>query len=199
MDDSEARLWFDYVDPVSFLVELRLRRVEARVGAPVARRGWEIAPPPAPPPDVSGPAWSGRWRAVARAAEEEGLELAPPRRIPWSRKAHELALHAAGAGAFEAVHDALFRAYHLEGRDIGRIDVLTELATACGLDRGEVRTVLGVDRWVPEVLEGREAAERLGLRGVPTLARGDTRLEGLADEDAIAGLLGRGSGTERAD
>lgn len=190
MDDAPARFWFDYVDPVSFLVEIRLRRAETALGTRVERRGWEIVPPPAEPMDPGTPPWAGRWEEVARRGGEEGLHLVRPRMIPWTRKAHELALHAAGThDAFAAVHDALFRAHHLEGRDIGRIDVLVEIAERIGLDPGEVRTVLGVDRHRQAVWEGREEAERAGVRGVPTLARGGRRLEGLAAEETITAFL----------
>lgn len=190
MDDDAARFWFDYVDPVSFLVEVRLRRVEAASGAPaVERLPYEIVTPPEPLLDPDDPAWAGRWRQVEREARDEGLELRRAHLVPWSRKAHELALHAAETPAFDRVHDAIFRAYHLEDRDIGRIDVLAGIAGAAGLDPGEVRTILGVDRYLPALRDLRERAEREGVRGVPTLARSGRRLEGLADEAAVADLL----------
>ncbi|HZD05235.1 MAG TPA: DsbA family protein, partial [Longimicrobiales bacterium] len=152
-DDGAARLWFDYVDPVSFLVEVRLRRVEAASGtAAVERLPWEIVPPPEPLLDPDDPAWVGRWRQVERESREEGLELRRAHLVPWTRKAHELVLHATGGPAFDRVHGAVFRAHHVEGRDIGRIDVLADIAEAAGLDAAEIRTVLGVDRYLPALL-----------------------------------------------
>lgn len=189
MDHAPARFWYDYVDPVSFLVEIRLCRAEARVGTTVERRGWEIAPPPTPLLDADDPTWIGRWEETAREATGEGVELARPARVPWTRKAHELALHAAASDAFPTVHDALFRAYHQERLDIGRVDVLAGIADRNGLDPGEARTVLGIDRYLPEVRSRRQEAEREGVRGVPTLAREGRRLEGLADEETLTAFL----------
>lgn len=190
MDDAPAHLWFDYVDPVCFVVDLRLRQVEARLGTEVERRGWEIAPAPAEPLNPRDPVWAGRWEAADAEARREGLELVRPRLVPRTRKAHELALHASETGeAFRDVHEALYRAHHLEARDIGRIDVLVDIGEGCGLDPEETRTVLGIDRYLPGLRARRDEAERAGVLGVPTLALGDHRLEGLAGEERLASLL----------
>lgn len=183
------RLFFDYVDPVSYVLELRLRGVEAELGVAAARHPLELAPPPAALPDPEGPDFAERWHLARNAAREDGVDLRRPSFVPWSRKSHELVLHAREKGAGLAVHDAVFRAFHLEGRDIGRVDVLLEIAVAAGLDNTETRAVLDVDRHLESVRTLRRVAERLALPGVPTLLTEHRTLEGLPDVDALRDAL----------
>jgi predicted DsbA family dithiol-disulfide isomerase len=135
-----------------------------------------------------------RWQEMARFLEEEaageGIPIRAPRFIPWTRKAHELALHARQEGCFDAIHEAIFRAHFVDDRDIGRVDTLVEIATEGGLDPGEVRTVLGVDRFAPEIETRRKSLLSRGVRGVPTLEAAGRMLEGFPDVDGFRRFLG---------
>lgn len=124
---------------------------------------------------------------------------------PRTRKAHEAAVFAAGNGAFEAMHEAIFRAYFVEGRDIGRIDVLVDVGVGLGLNRTALKVALDIDAHADEIAERRREAVRLGVRTAPTFIAtragggrapdgGDLRmLEGFADYDTLrrfAALMG---------
>src|SRR5690606_28717138 len=158
-----------YVDPLSLLLDLEVRALEQDGLARVTRLPWELRAPPAPVLRPEDPLWARRWEDAQRLARTRGLTLRAPTLVPWSRKAHELAQHAREKGRFREVHEALFAAFLQEGRDIGRIDVLVQVAGEAGLDRTEAKAVLDVDRHTA-VLDGlRGEAERLGIRGVPTI------------------------------
>lgn len=186
-----ARLYADYMDPGSFLVEERLRAVEDAVAFRVERLPWEVVPQPTPLLDPRDPAWSEYWAAMARELAADGHEIVPPRLIPWTAKAHELAMLAREKGCFDKVHQTLFRAFHLEGADLGRVDVLVALAMEAGLDLSETKAVLDVDRFAPELEAVRREGEALGVRGVPTLVLGDEVFEGIHDRVALETLLSR--------
>jgi predicted DsbA family dithiol-disulfide isomerase len=181
------RFFFDYVDPLSFVIEGRLAGIEAETGLTVERVPFELRPPPAPLIDPAADPWRARWRE-ARAAEPE-LELAPPRLVPWTRKAHELAEEAREQGRFDAVHRALFEAFHLRGRDLGRVDVLLEIAARFDMDRSHTKAVLDVDRHTETIERVRADAERLGVDGVPALRSGGHALLGLPDRGTILAFL----------
>jgi len=184
---------FDYVDPGSYLV---LGVLEAGVeGAgtgfdDVRWRPLELRTPEQPPLDPGDP----EWRRLLLAHQEEARTLGVPFRIPAlaprTRKAHELGFHAREQGVFPAVHRALFRAHFEEGRDLGRVDVLVEVARETGLEPAEVRTVLGVDRFRQAVEEERAGLLGQGIRGVPTLRRGDAGDAGPGDPESIEGFEG---------
>ncbi|MDT8341365.1 MAG: DsbA family protein [Longimicrobiales bacterium] len=188
---SSVRLYLDYVDPGSYLMEVRVARVTGEECVAVERIPWEVRAPPTRLIDPDDPAWRDHWERRADEARREGLELVRPTLVPWTRKAHELGLHAREKGCFDRIHIALLRAVHEQGRDVGRVDVLVELARECGLDASESKAVLDVDRHTEAVVALRVEAVALGVSGVPTLVRvGDgARLEGVHDTEVIRDFL----------
>jgi predicted DsbA family dithiol-disulfide isomerase len=189
MNDTPPRLYYDYIDPLSLVLEHDVTALEAEGWARVARHPLELRAPPAPLIHADDPLWVRRWEQALRLARARGLTLRQTSLVPWSRKAHELALHAREKDLFHQVHPVLFKAYLEEGRDIGRVDVLVSLASDAGLDREEVRTVLGVDRHAAALDGLRGEAERLGVRGVPTLLVAGERIEGVLPVEALRALL----------
>jgi predicted DsbA family dithiol-disulfide isomerase len=179
--------FYDYVDPASFLVERRL----ADLGREIERIPFEVKVPPAAMVDPRAPEWKRYWEGGRAAAADEGIALAQPRLVPWTRKAHELAFHARDQGVFDAVHRALFEAFMLEGKDLGRVDVLLEIATRHGLDLTGTKAVLDVAKHTAAVEEARERAERLRVEGVPTLRSGSAVLLGFQSGDAVRSFLQR--------
>ena len=188
MKPSDARFVFDYVDPGSYL----LHQVLARAGeAKATPHPFELRPPPEPVIDPGDPRWVALYGAMKTEAKELGVPLERPTFVPWSRKAHELALQAGEKGCFEAVHEALFRAYFGEGLDIGRVDVLVAIGVEHGLDASETRAALDVDRQREALEQQRAAALDWAIRGVPTLLLPDgRRLEGFHGLDAVRAFLG---------
>lgn len=190
-DRPVPRFFYDYVDPASYLMDRLLERVLGETGreGTLGSHPFEIQPPPRPMLDPEDPDWREYWDEMLLAAEALAVEMQRPLRTPWSRKAHELALLARTEGVFPVVHQALFRAYAVEGRDIGRIDVLVEIGGAAGLDPSRTKAALDVDRHSAELLEHREDAERLGVRGVPTLLVRGRLVEGLQKPEDVRSLL----------
>ena len=108
-----------------------------------------------------------------------------PHLVPWTRKVHELAEFARERDCYHEVRRALFEAHFVDRIDVGRIDLLVEVAHRAGLDRGEARVALDVDRYAGVVLEHRTVARELGVTEVPALVDGGRRLQGLATREAF--------------
>ena len=179
---------FDYIDPASFVMRSRIRDVAGALDLTVNLVPWELRLPGEPTIPADDPLWIDWWKTLAPAAQEAGLALNRPARVPTTRKAHELALHAGAGGehaVVEAVHDAIFRAALADSVDIGRVDVLVGLATSLGLDRTETRAVLDVDRFSEEVDQLRRRGIEQGVAGAPTLVIGESRMEGVHDAATI--------------
>jgi predicted DsbA family dithiol-disulfide isomerase len=189
MADENPTLYLDYVDPLSLILEREIVALEAQGVPKVRRYPWEMRAPPARLIPVSDPLWMRRWDEAERLAAARGLALRRPTLVPWTRKAHELALHARAKDRFDDVHAALFRAFLEEGQDIGRVDVLVNIARAADLDPVEAKAVLDVDRRTAELDGLRGDAERLGVRGVPTLLIAGERIEGVLPTEALRALL----------
>ncbi len=88
-------------------------------------------------------------------------------RTPNTIDSHRLIDRAGKADRQDAVVEALFRAYFLEGRDIGDIDVLVEVATGAGLDADEIRAYLESEDDIERVRAEDRTAREMGVQGVP--------------------------------
>ena len=110
-------------------------------------------------------------------------------RTPNTVDAHRLAWFAATQGTMEqdAVVEAMFRGYFIEGRDIGDRAVLTELAGQAGLECKAVATFLAGTQGRTEVLEEDRGARNSGLSGVPTFAmQGHVLFSGAVPAETMA-------------
>lgn len=191
MSGAAPEFYYDYVDPASYLVDRILAGLGGETPLEVVPRPFELRRPPGEMVDPRSDDWKSYRDQMRREAGRIGVEMEPPDLVPWSRKAHELALHAREKGVFPEIHRALFRAYFQEGRDVGRVDVLVGIAVDRGLDRTEVKAILDVDKYLETVESERSRAERRGVRGVPTLLAGERKLEGFRPEDEIRTFLSR--------
>ena len=117
-------------------------------------------------------------------------EWFPHRLVPWSRKAHELVLHAAEVDRQDEVRRGLFELAFREGRDLGRVDVLVSFAGGLGLDLTHAKAVLDVDRHAGRVAEGRSLAAEWGVDAPPALVVGSRVLRGFHNRDALGTFLG---------
>ncbi|WP_422073098.1 DsbA family oxidoreductase [Tranquillimonas rosea] len=110
------------------------------------------------------------YSQIDEAALAAGLEIDWPaiNVTPNTLDAHRL-IHWAGLeGRQRNVVDRLFRAYFMEGRNIGAHDVLLEIAEAAGMDRAMTERLLSADADVASVRERDAHARERGVSGVPT-------------------------------
>ncbi len=182
-------LYFDYVDPGSYVTEIQLARLLPS-DVDVTRHPFELRPPPEKFLDPKSAEWEAYRHSVTEIATEMEVELSFSAFLPWTRKAHELRLHAAAKGLEGPLHDALFRARFQDRADIGRVDVLVDLAVALGLDLTETKAVLDVDRYADRVTVLRREAEARGVGRIPTLQIGSRSLEGPLRIDDLRRFLG---------
>jgi predicted DsbA family dithiol-disulfide isomerase len=116
---------------------------------------------------------SGRLQSVHDNLTRLGAEVGLPfafdkiKRSPNTLDAHRLIRWAASAGVQAEVADRLFKAYFVEGRDIGDRKVLVEIAGACGLDANLVEKLLAEGADADLVRQEIEQAQSMGVSGVP--------------------------------
>ena len=136
-------------------------------------KGFELLPAgldytPAPPdPDAE--------RKPPIPSRLEFLEIADGIKVPArngplanSRLALEGAEFAAAKGKAEDYHEAVYRTYWKEDRDISDRAVLTEIAESIGLDIGEFNTALEEHAYRDAVVEYDDPAHAAGVWNVPT-------------------------------
>jgi predicted DsbA family dithiol-disulfide isomerase len=82
-------------------------------------------------------------------------------------KAHELIHFAKAHGKQLEMTERLMSAYFVEGRHVGRIDELVQLAGEVGLDAAAARDALENDEFLPAVRQDQAQARAYGISGVP--------------------------------
>ena len=88
-------------------------------------------------------------------------------RTPNTFDAHRLLRLAHERGVQDAVAEGLFRAYFVEGRDVGDHAVLADVAVGAGLHRDEVVRYLASTEGVAQVADEEAEGRGLGIDGVP--------------------------------
>lgn len=177
-------LYFDFTDPGSRLAADLIG--DAGVADAVQWRGLELRPPPHLLIDPTTAIWHEYHTRIAQLTHDSGTPMETPALIPWTRKAHELAEFARERDCDHTVRHSLFEAHFVDRIDIGRIDLLVDIAHRAGLDRTETRAVLDVDRYTDVVLGHREAASAQGITAVPSLVADGHRLERLTGPADLA-------------
>jgi predicted DsbA family dithiol-disulfide isomerase len=110
------------------------------------------------------------YARIEAAAKEAGLEIDFGKidTTPNTVDAHRL-IHWAGIeGRQTAVVSALFKAYFVEGRDIGAREELLKIAEDCGLDRAMIAKLLDSDADADDIRARDAHARERGVTGVPT-------------------------------
>ena len=105
---------------------------------------------------------------IRAQAEELGLDYGRRTRLDNSRLAQELGAWADTQQNGEAFHNAMYRAYFVDDRNIGEIDTLIDIASAAGLDANAAREVLEHRTFSDQVSRDWERAWNSGITGVPT-------------------------------
>ncbi|WP_311259361.1 DsbA family oxidoreductase [Microbacterium sp. WCS2018Hpa-9] len=82
-------------------------------------------------------------------------------------KAHELLHFAKAQGVQHEMEERLMSAYFTEGKHVGRIDDLVELAVEVGLHPDDTREALVSARHLADVRQDQAQAQAYGIQGVP--------------------------------
>ncbi len=103
------------------------------------------------------------------AGKREGITFDYDRmtRTPNTFAAHRLTWLAEREGRQREVIEGILRGYFTEGRDIGDLDTLAEIAGEAGLDRERVRAFLASNEGETEVRALIDGALSRGVAGVP--------------------------------
>ena len=177
-------VYSDYICPFCFIGKERADRLEKEFGVDVEWKGFEIHPEI--PPDGSDLASLGFDEAttaaihsqVKKLSEEAGLKLNPLTRISNSRLALQIAEFAKEKGKFKEYHEAVFRGYWQEGKDIGNREQLFSLVTQAGLDLKELESYLESDNAADKLDQHLQEVREYGISGVPTFIIGNKMVVG---------------------
>jgi len=137
------------------------------------------------------------------AAQARLTALMAEQGLPYGERTHtftsRLALVLAKWGELrpggEAIHDALFRGYFVDGVNLAQIDNLVEIAGTVGLSEEKAREVLESRSFSGSVDSDWDRAAELGITGVPTFVMNSKGVVGAQPYGVLADLVS-GAGAE---
>jgi predicted DsbA family dithiol-disulfide isomerase len=136
-----------------------------------------------------------KMQAQMRARmEAEGLPYGTRTMTYNSRLAQELGAWADTQPGGEAIHDALFRAYFVDARDISDPEVLVEIAQSVGLPAEKAREVIEKRTHKDAIDADWQKSHQYGVTGVPTFVIGSNGVVGAQPYEALEALVKQAKG-----
>ena len=137
-----------------------------------------------------------RIRRVFGAIADTGLTVEIPFNFegidhtPNTVNVHRFIARFADDRTILGVSEALFRAYFIEGRNIGEMDVLADLGADLGIPRKDVTDFIKSDDGTEEVYEENARAHRIGINGVPAFVFNEQFvISGAQEPEVLARVL----------
>ena len=121
--------------------------------------------------------------------DAEGLPYGERTMTYNSRLAQELGTWAETQSGGDAIHDALFRAYFVDARDISQPAVLLDIVERMGLSVDGAREALETRTFKAAVDADWELSRRYGITGVPTFVAGRSGVVGAQPYEALEELV----------
>jgi predicted DsbA family dithiol-disulfide isomerase len=126
---------------------------------------------------------------LKQTARDAGLPFGDRKMTYNSRRAQELGKWAEKKGSGDAFHDAVFRAYFADGRNIADEKTLTDVAQTAGLNANEVRNVLADRSFKAAVDSDWYRAYESKVAAVPTFLIKGQSLVGAQPYNVLANFM----------
>jgi len=167
-------VFFDYACQFCYLDWPRFKRLRAEKGAELVLMPFELRPTlpgeGVPISEIGGGHSQKVEEHMMRMAAEGGLRLTLAQFVPNTHYALALGEFARDRGSeiHEAVHDSVFSAYNADGRDIGGLDIVMEIAENHGFDRTEVEVALTEGLYDDRLHQFYHLAQSFGITATPS-------------------------------
>jgi len=138
------------------------------------------------------------YRRMKGLMDAEGLPYGRRTHTYNSRLAQELGTWAETQPGGAALHEALYKAYFVEARNIGDPEILVEIAQSVGLPAEEACAVLAERRFKDAVDADWAKSRDYGVTGVPTFVAGGYGVVGAQPYEVLEQLLEKVGAQRRA-
>ena len=166
----------DYVCPYCLAAKETLKQAlqETGIEAAITWQPFELTEEPKEQVDTyHDEVRKSHYQILVEPCKQLGLTMKLPPKVvprPYTRLAFEGWYYACEKGKGEEYNDLIYRAYFIEEKDIGSIDVLSELAESIGLEKEDFFQALQEGRYTKKEKEAVSYAKNvLKPSGVPTI------------------------------
>lgn len=193
LPELKITVYSDYICPFCYVGYHRLMRLRDSYDLKINWRFLEIHPETSaedePIDSLQYPAeqWQQMLSNLTRIADEENIPLSQLTFITNSKDALLLseASKQCGRETFYALHEKLFKAYFVEGKNIGNKNTLKEIALSNGIDEKIIESAWTDDIHQKQLLSNFESARAHNVQSVPGFIFGHKVLSGVVAESVF--------------
>lgn len=137
-------------------------------------------------------------RRLKSLMEQEGLPFNENiSQLYNTRLAQELAKWADSKPGGDRLNTALYQAYFVDGKNIGKMDTLLQIVEQTGLPVDEARTILEQGDMREAVDEDWRRSRSMGVTGVPTFVVNNTGIVGAQPYEQLSDFLEHAGASKR--
>lgn len=185
----KIQVYSDYVCPFCYLAEFPLQEAVRGKAVEVEWMPFELRPEPHPTLRPEGEYLQRAWQqTVYPIARQMGvpIKLPPVSPQPHTHLAFEGYQYAKENGKGNDYNHRVLEAFFVKGKDIGQIDVLTQLAGEVSMNQKEFEEALRTRKYREAHQQAlHHAYQEAGITGVPAFFIGRNRLEGLQSKETL--------------
>jgi predicted DsbA family dithiol-disulfide isomerase len=193
LPELKLTVFSDYICPFCYVGHHRLTRLRDEYDLKINWCFIEIHPETSPEgePVASLEYPSEQWNLLMQnletVAKEEGIAMAEHSFTTNSKDALLLseAAKEQGREKFYDLHEKLFAAFFVDGRNIGDRNILRELAAGSGMNSEAVESAWQDEKYRQRILSNYHAARQHAIQAVPTFIFGERKLTGVVTEDIM--------------
>ncbi len=190
LPELKITVYSDYICPFCYVGHHRLQRLRDSYDLKINWCFLEIHPGTSaegePVDSLNYPSeqWQKMMKNLERVAKEENIPLSKLSFTTNSKYALLLseAVKQCGSDLFYKLHEALFRAYFVDEKNIGNKNVLMKIAESCGIDKETINTAWTDEKHQKRLLSNFNSARQHKIQSVPSFVFGERVLTGVVTE-----------------
>ena len=193
LPELKVTVFSDYICPFCYIGSHRLQRLRDSYDLKINWCFIEIHPEVSvygqviDTLDYSAAQWQTMLDNMQRIAGEENIPLS---KISFITNSHDALLLSeaakqCGKEIFYDLHEKLFHAYFVGGKNIGDRAILKGLAQSCGIDNSIVENAWSDPACNQRLINNYMEARKHNIQGVPSFLFGNRKLTGVVSESAF--------------
>lgn len=193
LPELKVTVYSDYICPFCYVGHHRLNRLRDSYDLKINWCFLEIHPEtsangePIDSLDYPSEQWQQMLANLERVAKEENIPFSRLRFITNSKDALLLSesVKHCGARLFYDLHENIFKAYFVDGQNIGDRNVLRKIAAGCGLNKKVIEAAWTDEQLQQRLLENFNSARAHEIQSVPSFIFGERTLTGVVAESTF--------------
>jgi predicted DsbA family dithiol-disulfide isomerase len=178
----EVVVYSDYVCPFCYIGYHRIEKLKEQYDLDIEWKPFELHPEtpkegfPIEKLPFPREAFEIFLANVKKLADEDGLTIRSGGIMSNSRLALYISEYARKKGLFDQFHELIMKKYWIEGKDIGDLSLLLELAESIGLNRDEILKFIETNEPAKILKVAMAELQNYMINGVPTFIIGDSKI-----------------------